>query len=32
MTAEGAVVVILVVTGGNETAMLAVSFQPAPDR
>jgi transposase len=32
MTADGAVVVILVVTGGNETAMLAVSFQPAPDR
>jgi transposase len=31
MTAEGAVVVILVVTGGNEIAMLAVSFQPAPD-
>jgi transposase len=31
-TADGAVVVILAVTGGNGTAMLTVSFQPAPDR
>jgi transposase len=30
-TADGAVVVILAVTGGNGTAMLTVSFQPAPD-
>ena len=32
MAADGAVVVILTVTGGNGTAMLTVSFQPAPDR
>ncbi len=30
-TADGAVVVILMVAGGNETAMLAISFQPDPD-
>jgi transposase len=30
-TADGAVVVVLMVVGSNETAVLAVSFQPDPD-